>query len=218
MKRLVAATAALVGLVALVPTPGQAALPSSSVYLHCGTAPKVGTQTTATYGWNSIKPTASVTSGAGCGQLDTKMLTGDGISLTGTYTGLLDRLTVRMWVIDAGPVRAGVFPDIWVDTSVDIDSGTVGGSGEMHVVPVASSTGASRLLEISVTGIGFTDPENADHTGLHTITINLESTPILDGDDVAWVLDTSEVDSGLVFSPADIANAVLDVSSVPVEE
>lgn len=218
MKRLVVAAAALVGLAALAPTPGQAALPSSSVYLHCGTAPKVGTQTTATYGWNSTKPTASVTSGAGCGQVDSDKLAGDGISLTGTYTGLLDRLTIRMWVIDAGPVRAGVYSDLYINTSVDIDSGTVGGSGEMHVVPVASATGASRLVEISVTGIGFTDVENAAHTGTHTITINLESAPYLDGDQVGWVLDTSEVDSGLVFSPAAIANAVLDVTSTPVEE
>jgi hypothetical protein len=218
MNKLVAGMATMVGLAALVPTPGGAAepIPTASVYAHCG-ATKVGQGSLATYTWNATKPTASVTTGAGCGQLDSDKTAGDGIQLTGTYTGLLDKLTVRFWVIDAGPVRAGAYGEWFIDTAIDVDGGAAGGSGEVHVTPVESSTGASRLVEISVTGIGLTDPKNADHTKLHNIAINLESASYLDGDQIAWVLDTSEVDSGVVFSPASLAPAVLDVTYISEE-
>lgn len=215
MKRLVASMAALAALAVVVPNASRAAEAPSAVYLHCG-ADKVGSQTAAVYGWNATKPTASVTTGAGCAQVDSDKLDGDGIRLEGTHTGLLDTMTIRMWVIDAGPVRAGAYAEWYVDTAVTIDDGLISGGAEVHVVPVASSTGASRLLAITVTGIGLTNPET--DAGSHTIAIDLETASYLDGDQIAWVLDTSEVDSGVVFNPATLAPAKLDLAPAPEEE
>jgi hypothetical protein len=171
------------------------------VYVHC-----TGTKATANqhvdYAWNTTAPTTSFTANGGCGSLDSDKIDGDGVTWTGKHTGNLDRLTVHAWVIDAGPVRAGVYPDIYADVNVSIDGNDVVSAVEAHIVPIPSSTGISRLLEFSVTKIGLVN--QADYKE-HDISVSLESSSYLDGDQIAWVLDATEVDSGATFSPTTLA-------------
>jgi hypothetical protein len=170
-------------------------------YIHCNAA-KVTANEHVTYSWNTTAPTVSFTTGAGCGSLDSDKLAGDGVTWTGKHTGNLDNLTVHAHVIDVGPVRAGTFPEIYLDVSVQIDGQDIVSFVEAHLVPIPSSTGISRLLEFSVTKIGLlTEADNVEHE----VTINMESSSYLDGDQIGWVLDASEVQSGVSFSPATLA-------------
>lgn len=180
------------------------------VYVHCGTAPKaVVDGAPAPYAWNTTRPALSFTANGGCGTLDSNLRTGDAVTYRGSHTGNLDKLTIQAWVIDAGPVRAGLFPTIWTDVSVTIDDELVVSGTEIELTPIASSTGLARRLELSVIGIDLLDEDEA---GTHTVEIDLESTNINDGDTVAWVLDATEVDSGVSFSPSTLAQVVLDAS------
>ena len=172
------------------------------VYFHCGTLPKANAVDSATYAWDATKPTTSYTANGGCGQLDVSPQVGDEPVFTGTHTGNIDRLTVHAWVIDAGLSRTGAFTDVWTQARLLIDGEEVAAADDLKIVPQASSTGISRLLEFSVTHIGLT---GEDQAGKHTIELHLGSMPYDDGDNIAWVLDATELDSGITFSPAALA-------------
>ena len=210
---LLAAVAAGAALAVAVPAAADDYIPifnPQRVYVHCGTAAKVVVDgSAAPYAWNTTAPASSFTANGGCGMLDTVLRTGDGVTYSGSHTGNLDKLTVHAWVIDAGPVRAGVFPTIWTDVSVKIDGVLVASGAELELTPIPSSTGLARRLDLSVVGIGLLDEDQA---GSHTVEIGLESSNITDGDHAGWVLDATEVDSGVSFSPAALADVILDAS------
>lgn len=195
--------------------PGQAAVsPTAVTYAHCGSAAKAVVQGVTTYAMDATKPATSFTANGGCGTLDSDKRDDDGIVLTGSYTGNLDVLTVDAHVIDAGPVRAGAYGEIYVDAVVTVDGVDVA-AGEVHLVPVASSTGLSRLLQFSVRGIGLTDEDEA---GKHDIRVALNTSSYLDGDQLAWVVDAAEVPTGVTYSPAQLAAVVVDVPPAEGEE
>lgn len=203
---------ALVGALSLAAV-AAVALPSSAAdvaaeqrtYAHCGSAGKAVLQGVTTYAMDATAPTTSFTANGGCGTLDSDKREDDGIVLTGTYTGHLDQLTVDANVIDAGPVRAGAYEEVYTDVVVKVDKRTVAAE-ELKLVPVPSSTGVSRLLQFSVSGIGLT---REGDEGEHTIEVTLNSASYLDGDQVAWVLDATEVPTGVVYSPAELADIVV---------
>lgn len=203
---------ALVGALSLA-TIAAVALPSAATdlaaeqrtYAHCGSAGKAVLQGVTTYAMDATAPATSFTANGGCGTLDSDKREDDGVVLTGTYTGHLDQLTVDAHVIDAGPVRAGAYAEVYTDVAVKVDGRTVAAE-ELKLVPVPSSTGISRLLQFSVTGIGLTLESDA---GEHTIEVTLNSATYLDGDQVAWVLDATEVPTGVVYSPTELADVVV---------
>lgn len=170
-------------------------------YVHCG-ADKATVGERVTYTWDTTAPTTSFTANGGCGAFDADKFDGEGVTFTGKHTGNLKQLTVHAWIIDCCLVRAGVYPDIWMDASVEIDGNSVLSETELHVVPIPSETGISRLLEFSVTGIKLLS--EADYKE-HDISITLETAELQDGDQIAWVLDATEVQSGATFSPTTLA-------------
>jgi hypothetical protein len=177
-----------------------------TVYVHCN-ADKVTVGEQVSYAWNTTAPATSFTANGGCGSLDTDKTAPDGVIWTGTHTGNLDRLTVHAHVIDVGPVRAGAYPEIYVDVNVQIDGNEVVSGVEAHLAPIPSSTGISRLLEFSVQKINLLKEEDYKE---HAVTVSLESAPYLDGDQVVWVLDASEVRSGVTFSPTTLSGVRID--------
>lgn len=209
---------ALVGAVSLA-TLGALALPSSAevvspelrTYAHCGSSDKAVLEGTTSYAMDETAPTKSFTANGGCGTLDSDKRDDDGIELTGTYTGNLDRLTVDAHVIDAGGVRVGVYEEIYANLSVTVDGKMVVAGEEVHLTPIPSSTGVSRLLQFSVVGFGLTAEDQA---GTHEVTIALNSASYIDGDQVAWVLDATEVQTGVVYSPQTLADVVVGASPV----
>lgn len=173
------------------------------VYFHCGANAKAAAVDGAAYAWDTTKPTTSYAANGGCGQLDVSPQVGDEPVFTGKHTGNIDKLTVHAWVIDAGLSRTGAFSDVWTQARLIIDGAKVVEAGDVKIVPQASSTGISRLLEFSVTHIGLT---GEDQAGTHTIELHLGSMPYDDGDTIAWVLDATELDSGITFSPSALAS------------
>lgn len=171
-------------------------------YIHCA-GDRVTANEQVTYSWNTTAPGTSVTTGAGCGSYDSARIDGDGVTWKGTHTGNLDQLTVHAWVIDFPFTRAGVFTELYVDVSVQIDGNDVVGEMEARIPPIESSNGISRLLEFSVTRIGLVSEADLKQ---HEVVVNMEASNYLaDGDEVAWVLDASEVQSGVTFSPTALA-------------
>ena len=193
------------------PAPGYTPItPLTPVYFHCnGTTTKVSNVNAQSgggiVGWNGTKPTASYTTGAGCGTLDTGFTgTSDNNTLydapfAGTYTGNLDTMTVRLWTADIGTSRSDdtftlLFHLVIDDKTIITRSTPVTGS----VIP--SATGATRLVEFSIRKIGMmSEAEN----GEHTVQLSLES--YVDANNNAWLFDAAEVDSGLVFNPTTMA-------------
>lgn len=165
-------------------------------------------------GWDTSAPTASVSGGAGCGQLDPAFLiatvedtaVADG-AWSGTFTGNLSSLTVELHSIYAGTARAGtkfgIIPRLYVDGQpLTFDK------ANLDVTPVRSSTGASEKITFSLTGLKLTEDLNKDGipdpgsgTKQRKITLQVANRYI-DGNAVgAWVWDTTEVPSGIVFNP-----------------
>lgn len=205
-SRAVVGAMSLVAVAALaLPSTAEDLATEQRTYAHCGSAGKAVVQGVTTYALDATAPTTSFAANGGCGTLDSDKREDDGIVLTGTHTGHLDQLTVDAHVIDAGPVRGGAYAEIYTDVVVKVDERTVAAE-ELKLVPVPSSTGISRLLQFSVTGIGLT---REGDQGEHTIEVTLNSASYLDGDQVAWVLDATEVPTGVVYSPAELAATVV---------
>lgn len=199
------AVAALAVLVLAAPAAATGYVPTFNperVYFSCGGEAKAGALEHRTFAWGTTPPTTSYTANGGCGQLDLSPHVGDEPVFVGTHTGNLDRLTVHAWVIDAGLSRTGAFEDVWLTVSLSIDGTEVATADDVRVVPQPSSTGVSRLLELSVTHLGLT---GEDEAGEHEIELRLGSMPYEDGDTIAWVLDATELASGVTFTPATLA-------------
>lgn len=75
----------------------------------------------------------------------------------------------------------------------------------MTVTPVASETGASNIVEFTITGLSFMEeagPGSFDREVLLTVNSLSEHAS-------AWVMDTTEVPSGITFNPETPAAATL---------
>lgn len=185
--------------------------PNERTYFHCSTGQtsQVGNlEGPAT--WNTTPPADSVTSGAGCGQAaqSNSDTTAPGARVTyamftGSYTGNLDRLTVRLDNIYVGGGRLGSPVELTVRLNIDgVDVLGTGGKTTL-VTPVPSATRVSDAFFVSVDDIGLM-AEKDDKA--HTITLAVKSptTPAQ-----AWVYDTTEVPGGIEFAPAELAPAVI---------
>lgn len=183
-------------------TEWEPVLNTERVYAHCGDNPYATATDSARYSWDTTAPAESFTSGAGCGQVDVSYVEGDEPVFAGTYTGNLDTLTVHAWVIDVGLSRTGVFEDVWTQMRLIVDGNEVASAEDLRIVPQPSESGVSRLLEFSVTNLGLTGEEDAAE---HRLELHLGSMPYDDGDNIGWVLDAVEIDSGLTFNPERLA-------------
>ncbi len=134
--------------------------------------------------------------------------------MSGTYTGNLDRLTVKGYVVDAGPVRPGLYPEWYADATVEID-GDLYVSQELHIVPVGGVTSSNRLLEFSIKNIGMlSEAENVTHE----LSVRLNTSTYLDGDEFLWMMDASDAPSGVQFHPSTLARTVVDAARPDEEE
>jgi hypothetical protein len=151
-----------------------------------------------------------VQSGAGCGSVDLGGVTNPvyGPVFRATFTGNLRDFTVQLHHLVLSQVREG--PALSIRVYADIDGippfpeGPQGGRA-VTVAPVRSSTGASELFEFTVTDVGADDGSGAayeDGDGLdeHELTVYVGLTEYPQPG--AWVWDTTQVPSGIVFNPA----------------
>lgn len=202
-------TATLVGMLALSAAAAhesgdyEPVLTNERVYFHCGGTMKVSNvEGGAPFGWDTTAPTGSVQDGSGCGTLDVVLSsgpeTGETAVFEGTFTGNLDELTLELYMIDVGFVRAGEFDEVYADLSISIDDFAAGWMGEARLPVERANSDVTAKLEVTVAGI---DLVHEDEAGEHTIRIELQTADYYNGDSGAWVWDTIEVPAGITFNP-----------------
>ena len=187
--------------------------------------------------WNATPPSQSVTAGAGCGGLDwggtTNPLYDTGFE--GYFTGNLRDVTVRLYSLPIDPRATGpqqLRLNGWIDGVPIFPPGAQPNNGRVvTVTPVRSSTAASDLWEFSITNLGYAIDifdeegnlvdvetggmalEDADGVTEHNMVLYVGLHGTAFGQDPnghkvgAWVWDTTEVPSGLVFNPPTLAAA-----------
>lgn len=240
---LAAGALALAGL--LAPASAATPLPTQQVYFHCPSSGVKVLNTAAVTGetvWDTKAPTASVTTGAGCGFVDDGVNSGTAQTsiydahVQGTFTGDLDSLTVQFHDIAVGTSR--VDDELTVDVRLTIDGqsmfdvepsgsevvpGDVPARATVPVTLVRSATGASSLAEFTITDLGFLTPEPAEGEPAaepveHSLLLTVEGpSDVVSG----WVMDTTETPSGILFNPAKPAAATVRATTpgpLPVEE
>ena len=244
MRAKLSALAIAAVLVSTLPVGAEEVAPQAAVletYFHCVGDSKVLNALTVQDppSWNETAPTASVTEGAGCGFADPGSRTGtnqenvyDAV-FKGYHAGNLDSLTVRLHDIGVGPARTGEEQTLGVRVSVDgvsmFDTITpaegptdvvfgapvpVPATTQVKVKPVASETGASNLVEFTITGLGFMEQAGTGTTE-REILVTVNS---LSEQSSAWVMDTTEVPSGITFNddtPAAAAVAATTPGAFP---
>jgi hypothetical protein len=194
-------------------------LVNERVWFACG-AEKVENAEDNVATWDTEAPTASVTSGAGCGTIDLPfMQTAPGniydATWTGYFTGNLDTLTVELHNIYVGPGRAtgkiGTAVQLLVDGTPMFDE--LGHQVELNAV--RSATGASEQVTFSISNIGYvSEAEDFEHevTLLMHGGTALNRGPTVTDTLSGWVWDTTEVPSGITFNPPALAEQVLPVT------
>lgn len=180
--------------------------------------------------WNTEPPSDSVQAGSGCGFADPGSRTGtyqenvyDAV-FKGSYAGNLDSLTVRLYDMGAGGSRMGFTQQLDVRLSVDGTSMfgmvtpaegptdlvfgapvPVPAPGSVNVQPFSGNLGVTNSVEFTVTGLRFLEEDGAgalEREILLTINSRSEHASM-------WVLDTTEVPSGITFNPPTAAPAKL---------
>lgn len=211
------------------PEPYEPVFNNERVYTHCGDTNKVSNVEGGTpFGWDTEAPAASVQAGAGCGTLDAVMSSSEETAETlvweGTHTGNLDELTLELYMIDAGIVRAthmtggatgtvpqvGAFTEIYADMSLLIDGFEAGFIGEATIPAERTNSDVTVRLRMTLTDIGLLAEDEA---GEHTIRLELQTADYYNGDSGAWVWDTTEVPAGVTFSPTEEQRAEYVVTS-----
>jgi len=192
--------------------PGEPFVPEyieTEEFLHCNGATKVGNAHATVDGtrvaFDTTKPTASYTTGAGCGTVDT-FLAGTSnhnpiydFPVRGSFTGNIDNITVRYWGIDFCGSRA--LEEWTVDLHLVIDGVDIltrTPATNAYAPTINSSTGISRLYEVTVTKVGLNTL--ADHTAEHEIELTVYPKFVDGSGCVIWVYDAAEIDSGLVIN------------------
>lgn len=209
-----AATAALAVGSLTLPSGSASALPvkqpvKQDTWFACSstTTAKSGNLDAPGATWDLSAPTGSVQGGAGCGQAD---LMGLNVSVapsayltsfraTGSFTGLLRDLTVRLDNVYVGGGRTGGAQDLTV--SLKVNGADRLKEATVRVVPKKSATGASEAFVFSVGDLGLTGDDQ--ETVTHTVVLVVEGAQPLN----AWVYDATEVPGGIVFNPATLEPA-----------
>ncbi len=195
------------------------------VYAHCGDTQKVSNVEGGTpFAADTTPPAASFTAGGGCGTADVVLSpveneAGEFLEFTATHTGELDALTLELHMIDAGIVRVSetaptgelpdpgdpvpglAFDEIYAETTVFVttaDGDVRGFSGEARFPSERSDTGISTRLRMTITDIGLV----GDLAGEQTVTVRVKTADYYNGDSGGWVLDATEVPTGITFNPA----------------
>jgi len=179
---ILAAVAALVGLVLIVP-PASAThggnhprFGTRNVYFHCTGETKLynanwliaAATTNNLYGgataWNTTRPADSVTDGAGCGGLDTGGGTneaGDPV-FEGSFFGNLRDMTVQIHEFVTNQTRSGAIKQLKIYAEIDgepiFPKGATEGAYDgrtISVTPTRVNSGATDLYEFSITNIGY---------------------------------------------------------------
>jgi hypothetical protein len=195
--------------------PGEPFVPEyveTETFLHCNGATKVGNVHATLDGnrvaFDTTKPTASYTTGAGCGTVDTFFGgTTDNnpiydFPIRGTFTGNIDNITIRFWAIDFTASRA--LEEFTVDLHLVIDGVPIlarnadGTATPAHAPTISSETGISRLYEVTVTKVGLNSL--TDHTQEHEIELTAYTKYVDGSGGLVWVYDAAEIDSGLVIN------------------
>lgn len=207
---------------------------TENVYFHCSGSTKLQNVNwqlgSGPATWDTNAPTQSFTQGAGCGSVDTFFYNPDSENLydavfKGTVTGNLRDLTVRLHNLVLGRVRSTTTTPLGVRLLVDGQPYLAGEAwGErVDVTPVPSSTGATELLEFSITDLGSAteikdgqgNVVDVQTTGLATEDgdgtvpreIVLTITPFFTPYNNAFVWDATEIPSGIVINPSSPASA-----------
>ena len=192
--------------------PGEPFVPEyieTEEFLHCNGATKVGNLHATVDGtrvaFDTTKPTASYTTGAGCGTVDT-FLAGTSnhnsiydFPVRGSFTGNINNITIRYWGIDFCGSRA--LEEWTVDLHLVIDGVDIltrTPATNASAPTINSSTGISRLYEVTVTNVRLNTP--ADHTIEHEIELTVYPKFVDGSGCVIWVYDAAEIDSGLVIN------------------
>ncbi len=170
--------------------------------------------------WDGVAPTASATTGAGCGTVDLPFIqTAPGnmydATWTGTFTGNLDTLTAELHNIYVGPGRAtgklGVDVQLFVDGTPMFEE--LGRHADLAAV--RSSSGLSEMVKFSINNIGYvTEDQNIEHDVtllMHGGTAQNRGPTVTDTLS-GWVWDTTEVPSGITFNPPALESTVLTVT------
>jgi hypothetical protein len=171
--------------------------------------------------WDREAPTQSVTSGAGCGTIDSPFYQTAQPNLydaawSGTFTGNLDTLNVELHNIYVGPGRATGQLASSVRLFVDGEPLFAEELGRDATFPaVRSSSGASEKIQFSIRNIGFVaEAENIEHTVLLMMSSGtaLNRGPTVNDTLSGWVWDTTEVPSGITFNPETLHPTVLEAA------
>jgi hypothetical protein len=187
---------------------------------------KVGNLTatgqTAMPTWNTTKPAASATSGAGGGYFlnsVTEIAAGEfgeesGPTFTGTFTGDIDNLALDLYVLD--PQRTALGETGSIRSRLEIDGQAVYTDAEA-LAANATAAGNLRHLRLAYTdlydamqGSGVTVGPAQQHT------VKLSTLVFYFGDEEAIFYDAAEAPSGLIFNLEDAGLA--DYATVDVWE
>ena len=194
-------------------------LVSQQVWFACGES-KVENAEDNVATWDTEAPTASVTTGAGCGTVDLPfMQTAPGnlydATWSGYFTGNLDTLNVELHNIYVGPGRGTGNLNATIRLFVDGTPLFDELGKEVTLKPVRSTTGLSEVVKFSITNIGFvSEAENIEHDvslvmhGGATLNRGPTATDTLSG----WVWDTTEAPSGMTFNPPALNEFVIDAA------
>lgn len=200
---------------------------NEGTYFHCGSPSKLGNVNfiadSSIPGWDTTRPTSSVSDGSGCGTgdllvpgevVDPQENATDGV-WRGTFTGNLDQLTVHAHCICLGSSRANNVASIGVRLKIDGEAITGDGSASHNLTAVPQNLGATQLYEFSVIRIDMIEAnvdEDGDGIGdnpfgkvQHEITLTIEGHDAVTNPAGIWVYDTHEVPSGITFNPSSLA-------------
>ena len=197
-------------------------LVTEQVWFSCG-AQKVENAEDNAATWDTVAPTASVTTGAGCGTVDTPLMQAAPRNIydatwQGYFTGNLDTLNVELHNIYVGPGRATGDLTTTVRLFVDGEPLFEELGKEVTLKAVRSTTGLSEMVKFSFTNLGYVSP--ADNTE-HDIALVLHGGatqnrgPTVTDTASGWVWDTTEVPSGMTFNPPALNEFVIDAGRGP---
>jgi hypothetical protein len=169
-----------------------------------GNLAATGSQGHATF--DTTKPTASVTTGAGGGHVANEF-TQYGLGqddpthsahFTGTFTGPIDNVAVELYMFTA---QDQIFGEYGVLTTLIVDGTTLYQSDFVAGDVARMSSGGDAVQKIN---FAFTNVYNAlqgnglGGNGQHSVEVAVS--PYFVGDDAIYVYDTSEVPSGMIFN------------------
>jgi hypothetical protein len=159
--------------------------------------------------WAEQKPTASFTSGAGCGFLDPAILVGtsaEAAPADGVFGGLWDQrvetMNVEVHDLLLSQGQTALLGDYSFKVTLAIDGEEVISDELLEVVPTPSATGASQSFKFGISNLRL---PKTDDPRQFVIAIRSHYSDSA----AAWVFDASEVPAGVEFNPAKVARPTI---------